>query len=84
VESSYTDYQYFTVNNSGTESQPAYGLFNLRAGWNAPNHRYQIEAYVENLANKRYFQFASNVTPDTLAATWGAPRTAGVKFSVHY
>ena len=61
----------------------AYGLVDLRAGFEFPNTNVRVGAYVRNLANTYYWTNAQ----DTLASIVryaGMPRTYGIQASWHY
>jgi outer membrane receptor protein involved in Fe transport len=83
-EGSWKDDHFFTVDHSPREASGAYALFNLRAGWVAPDEHLSIEAIAENLTDKKYFLFAADQTPDFGAVTWERPRWVGVCVRVRY
>jgi iron complex outermembrane recepter protein len=66
--------------NVQDEFQNGYALVNARLGYAAPDDRWRIEAFVENLFDKEYLKDAGN-TGDALGlatAVPGTPRTYGV------
>ena len=83
-EGSWKDDHFFTVDNSPRATSDAYALFNLRAGWVAPDEHLSIGAVAENLTDKKYFLFAAGQTPDFGAVTWGRPRWVGVCVRVRH
>jgi outer membrane receptor protein involved in Fe transport len=62
------------------EFQDAYGLVNLRVGFGAADDRWKVEAFVENLNDKRYLKDAGNTGDSFGIPTFiaGKPRFMGV------
>lgn len=79
----YRSEQFFTQFNRDLVSQDSYSLLNARVTYAAPESRWSITAYGNNLADEDYFVtvFESGVSvPGTVVpgAIMGAPRTYGV------
>ncbi|MFY8144806.1 MAG: TonB-dependent receptor [Caulobacter sp.] len=62
------------------EFQDAYGLLNVRLGFGAVDDRWKIEAFVENLNDKRYLKDAGNTGDSFGIPTFiaGKPRFMGI------
>ena len=79
---------YFTQFNRRLISQPAYEVVNGRLTWTAPEGRFSVGAFVNNLLNKTYFNEvleSGAFNPQLVAQAYVAPPrtygvTAGVKF----
>jgi iron complex outermembrane receptor protein len=84
VDYSWKPDHYFSTDNSKREGGEAYGLLNLRAGWDAPEGGLGVEVFVDNATNQRYLTFAADQTQDFGVFTWGRPRWAGVALKVRY
>ena len=54
---------FFTPVNDAIETQRAYGLLRLRAGFEPKNRRWEIAVYVRNLGNQEYITGTANVPP---------------------
>jgi iron complex outermembrane receptor protein len=81
--------QYFTQFNRDDVSQGSYQTLGLRVGYSAPEDRWSVTAYGDNLTDEEYFAtvLESGVAaPGTVVpqAVVGAPRTYGVIFSIKY
>ncbi|MES2693349.1 MAG: TonB-dependent receptor [Verrucomicrobiota bacterium] len=80
---------YFEDNNAqngGSLHQAGYGLVNLRAGYRAPNTRWEIVAYATNLLDKNYLLDAGNVGGAYGIPTFtpAAPRQVGMKATLRF
>ena len=79
---------YFTQFNRRLIAQPAYEIVNGRLTWTAPEGRFSIGAFVNNLFNRTYFNEvleSGAFNPQLVAQAYVAPPrtygvTAGVKF----
>jgi iron complex outermembrane receptor protein len=74
--------QYFTQFNRDVVSQDSYGILNARVTYAAPDERWSVTAYADNLSDEDYFVtvLESGVAaPGTVVpqAVVGAPRTYG-------
>src|SRR5690606_10222948 len=68
------------VDNEPFETEEAYGIANLRLGWDNVDGNLRVEAYVENLFDEHYS--VQSIRSTSLAAStknWGLPRWWGVK-----
>jgi iron complex outermembrane receptor protein len=85
---SYRDDQYFTQFNRDVVSQDAYGLFNARITYTAPDDRFYVSVYGENIGDEDYFVTvlesgvaAVSVVPQ---AVLGAPRMVGISAGYNF
>ena len=53
---------FFTPFNDAIETQPAYGLVHLRAGFEPRSHRWEVAVYARNLGNRGYITGARRRT----------------------
>ena len=72
---------FFTPVNDPIETQRAYGLLHLRAGFEPHNRRWEIAVYVRNLANHEYITGTANV-PATAITGRPGPRHWGTQFTL--
>ena len=87
VDFSWKDDLFFGPDNDPFESQDAFALVNLRAGWLSQDEKYEVSAFVKNVFDKEYnlFGFISGSSAFTGAyKVWGRPRWAGVKIGVNF
>jgi iron complex outermembrane receptor protein len=78
----YQSLVYFDQFDSAEVTQAGYALFNGRLSYAAPNDRWSVAVFGQNLGDKLYRQ--SMVRVDNVFGTvafFGAPRTYGVEFS---
>jgi iron complex outermembrane receptor protein len=72
---------FFTPVND-IETQRAYGLLHLRAGFEPQNRRWEIAVYVRNLANQEYITGTANVQATAITGRPGDPRHWGTQFTL--
>lgn len=85
VDFSWKDHFYFTPQNSSFASQDAYALVNIRGAWRSPSGRYELSAFVHNVADKQYAAYAYYSPSATYAyKVWGLPRWAGLKLEARF
>ena len=58
VDGNYADDQYLEVTNGGAAFQESYGVINARATWTSADERWQLSAWVRNLDDEVYKQYA--------------------------
>jgi iron complex outermembrane recepter protein len=75
---------FFTPFNSSTETQRAYGLVHLRAGFEPRSHRWEVAVYARNVGNQGYITaaLAPNVGFPASTGRPGEPRQWGTQFTV--
>jgi outer membrane receptor protein involved in Fe transport len=72
---------YFGVNPIYTN--PAYTLFDARAGIEGPDGKWKLQFWGKNLTNKFYIRHTSSIS-DTIVRWTGMPRTYGATLSWRY
>ena len=87
-EYAYTAEQYHTIFNNDFARQEAFSLGNVRAIFTPPERWVKgvtIQAFIENVADKDYvMNFAPNATSGGTIATYGPPRTFGLRASMDF
>jgi iron complex outermembrane receptor protein len=73
---------FFTPANDAIETQHAYGLLHLRAGFEPRNRRWEIAVYVRNLGNQGYITGTANVPLPAITGRPGEPRHWGTQFTI--
>jgi iron complex outermembrane recepter protein len=73
---------FFTPVNDAIETQRAYGLFHVRAGFEPKNRRWEIAVYVRNLGNQEYITGTANVPQTAITGRPGDPRHWGTQFTI--
>jgi iron complex outermembrane receptor protein len=73
---------FFTPVNDAIETQRAYGLLHLRAGFEPENRRWEIAVYVRNLGNQEYITGTANVPLPAITGRPGEPRHWGTQFTL--
>lgn len=73
---------FFTPVNDAIETQRAYGLLHLRAGFEPQDRRWEIAVYVRNLGNQEYITGTANVPIPAITGRPGEPRHWGTQFTI--
>ena len=73
---------FFTPVNDAIETQRAYGLVHLRAGFEPPGRRWEIALYVRNAGNRDYIVGTGNVGLPAFTARPGEPRMWGTQVTL--
>jgi iron complex outermembrane recepter protein len=75
---------FFTPFNTSIETQPAYGLVHVRAGFESRSHRWEVAIYARNVGNQEYITGATapNVGFPASSGRPGEPRQWGTQFTV--
>jgi iron complex outermembrane receptor protein len=85
IQTSFRTAQYFSNYDFADTRQGSYTVSDAMLIFNAPNDRYEVQAYVHNLENSTYLTFAAEEgTVSGYEYTFGAPRTFGVKLTVRF
>jgi iron complex outermembrane receptor protein len=79
---SYQSKIFFRPDNTPFAVQKGYTLVGARVGW-AMTNGIRIEAFARNLLDKEYFVSMTDVG-EVAPATWGKPRTFGVRVSADF
>ena len=61
ADASWQSRVFFTPVNDGIETQRAYGLLRVRAGFEPRSRRWEVAVYVRNLGNQDYITGTANV-----------------------
>lgn len=76
---------FMNLSNNAVEVQPAYNVGDLRLTYTAPDDRWNIGAFVNNVTNTYYssvnFSFGGS---DVLTIQWARPRLAGVRAGINF
>jgi iron complex outermembrane recepter protein len=72
---------FFTPLNDPIETQRAYRLVHLRAGFEPRGRRWEVAVYVRNLGNRQYITGTSNVALPAFTGRPGEPRHWGTQFT---
>jgi iron complex outermembrane receptor protein len=73
---------FFTPVNDDIETQAAYGLVHLRAGFEPRSHRWEMAVYVRNLGNQGYIIGTANIPLPAFTGRPGEPRYWGAQFTL--
>jgi iron complex outermembrane receptor protein len=73
---------FFTPVNDAIETQRAYRLVHLRAGFEPVSRRWEIAVYVRNAGDQEYITGTSSVALPAFAARPGEPRLWGTQFTL--
>ena len=73
---------FFTPVNDAIETQRAYGLVHLRAGFEPASRRWEIAVYVRNAGNQEYITGTGNAALPAFTARPGEPRLWGTQFTL--
>ena len=75
---------FYTPFNDAIETQKAYGLLHLRAGFEPRNHRWELGVYARNVANREYITGTASFPVNAIGGRPGDPRNWGTQFTVRY
>jgi iron complex outermembrane receptor protein len=73
---------FFTPVNDAIETQRAYGLVHLRAGFEPRGRRWEMAVYVRNAGNREYVIGTGNAALPAFSARPGEPRLWGTQFTL--
>jgi iron complex outermembrane recepter protein len=75
---------FFTPFNTPIETQAAYGLVHVRAGFEPRSHRWEVAVYARNIGNEAYITgaLAPNVGFPASSGRPGEPRQWGTQFTI--
>ena len=73
---------FFTPVNDAIETQRAYGLVHLRAGFEPASRRWEIAVYVRNAGDQEYITGTGNAAVPAFTARPGEPRLWGTQFTL--
>jgi len=75
---------YFTPVNDAIETQRAYGLVHLRAGFEPRSRRWELSVYARNAGNREYLTGTANVPLTAFTGRPGEPRSWGTQFTIRH
>ena len=75
---------FFTPLNNDVETQPAYTLAHLRAGFEPRRRRWEIALYARNVGNRQYITGTANVPLNAFTAHPGDPRQWWIQFTIRH
>ena len=73
---------FFTPVNDAIETQRAYGLVHLRAGFEPASRRWEMGIYVRNAGGQEYITGTGNAALTAFTARPGEPRLWGTQFTL--
>jgi iron complex outermembrane receptor protein len=73
---------FFNPFNDDIETQGAYGLVHLRAGFEPRSHRWEMAVYIRNVGNREYIIGTANVPLPAYTGGPGEPRHWGTQFTI--
>ncbi len=73
---------FFTPVNDAIETQRAYGLVHLRAGFEPASRHWELAVYVRNAGDQEYITDTANVALHAFTARPGEPRLWGTQFTL--
>jgi iron complex outermembrane recepter protein len=78
----YNDGMFFEADNQ--LKQKSYAKINLGVRWDAPNERYSVKLWANNLTNEEIISYSSTLGDGTRDVTYQPPRTYGVTVSYDF
>ena len=82
ADASWQSRVFFTPVNDAIETQRAYGLLHVRAGFEPQSRRWEVAVYVRNLGNQDYISGTANVPIPAITGRPGDPRQWGTQFTL--
>jgi iron complex outermembrane receptor protein len=73
---------FFTPFNDAIETQRAYALVHLRAGFGPRQRQWEIAVYARNIRNTEYITSTTSGAPTAIAGRPGEPREWGTQFTI--
>lgn len=81
VDGNYADDQYLEVTNGGAAFQESYAVINARATWTSADEHWQVTAWVRNLDDEVYKQYALDLGILGGTVFYAPPRWTGLNLS---
>jgi len=78
----YSSRYFFDANNIAM--QPAFGKLNASIAWTAPDKRYTVRVFGNNLTNREVVTYSSTLSDGTLNAAFDPPRIIGIALNYRY
>jgi len=79
---SWQSHVFFTPVNDDIETQRAYALVHLRAGFEPRGRRWEVAVYVRNVGNREYITGTANIPLPAFTGRPGEPRHWGAQFTL--
>jgi iron complex outermembrane receptor protein len=80
----YYDDQYLEVSNAAGSFQEAYGVHNARVSWWGMGEKLRVSAWVKNLTDEEYKNYALDLGILGATTTYGLPQTYGLTAGYHF
>jgi iron complex outermembrane receptor protein len=86
VNANFKSHQFFDVSNDPLITQDGYWIANARMAYQFASDRYEVAAYVRNIANKEYYVDKFDLTAPFgfMEGIVGTPRFFGIEFTGHF
>ena len=86
VNANFKSHQFFDVSNDPLITQSGYWIANARMAYQFASDRYEVAAYVRNIANKEYYVDKFDLTAPFgfMEGVVGTPRFFGIEFTGHF
>jgi iron complex outermembrane receptor protein len=82
---SWTDDQFFDIANNPITHEDAYAVYNASVGYATTDERYEVTAWIKNIADEEYRTYAIPVTSLGFSQNmYGKPRWYGVTLSARF
>jgi iron complex outermembrane receptor protein len=82
---SWTDEQFFDIANNPITHEDAYAVYNASVGYATSDERYEVTAWIKNIADEEYRTYAIPVTSLGFSQNmYGKPRWYGVTLSARF
>lgn len=75
---------FFTAFNDAIETQKAYALMHLRAGFEPPSRRWEVALYARNVWNREYVTGTANISVNAITGRPGDPRHWAIQFTLRH
>ena len=86
ANANYKSHQFFDASNDPYITQGAYWIGNARVAYQFASDRYELAAFVRNIANKQYYVDKFDLTAPfgIIEGIMGTPRFFGIEFTGHF
>jgi len=85
VDAKWDDDQYFTMLNAPVDFEPAHTVANARVGYATLDNRWEVAAFVRNLADRRYRVYNLDLSPLGLnQSVYAPPRLWGATLAYRW
>jgi iron complex outermembrane receptor protein len=85
IDAKWDDDQYFTMLNAPVDFEPAHTIANARVGYATADNRWEVAAFVRNLADRRYRVYNLDLSPLGLnQSVYAPPRLWGATLAYRW